>query len=107
MTIKDVVDKAKHALHLDNADEKAEAVVAEVKEDACKAEDKIEAEAGGMKDKVQSMLDKTDIDEKIVDAAKGARDKVGGLLDKTDVDEKIVDAAKGAKDKVEGMFHRA
>lgn len=48
-----------------------------------------------VKEKVNNVLDKTDIDEKIVGAANKVADTTKDLLDKTDIDDKIVDAAKG------------
>lgn len=54
-----------------------------------------------VKEKVNEVLDKTDIDEKIVDVANKVKDTVQDLLDKTDVDEKLVETAKNVKEKVE------
>ena len=104
MTVKDIVDNVKHALHLDKADDVAEDAVDAVKNEA----EKVEAEGAGIvdkaKDAVGGLLDKTDLDEKAIDAFDAAKDKVGGLLDKTDLDEKAMDAIGKAKHKVTDMF---
>ena len=63
-----------------------------------------EKAAGGLGDKIQGILDKTDIDEKIVEGAKDLKEKAQGLLDKTDVDEKIVDGAKNVINKLGSLF---
>ena len=42
--------------------------------------------------------------EKIVDAAKDVKEKVQDVLDKTDIDEKIVDGAKSVISKIGGLF---
>lgn len=59
-----------------------------------------------VKDKVQEVLDKTEIDDKIVEAADTAKEKVQGVLDKTEVDEKIVEASHDVKEKVEDVFQK-
>ncbi len=55
-----------------------------------------------VKDKVDNLLDKTDIDEKIVGAAGSAKEKAKELLDKTDIDEKIAGKIDDLKEKVTG-----
>ena len=44
----------------------------------------------GLKDKVDEVLEKTDIDDKI-------KEKADELLEKTDIDDKIIAGAKGLK----------
>ena len=50
----------------------------------------------GLKDAINGVLDKTDIDEKIKENPAIIKDKVQEVLDKTDIDEKIM--AKFKKD---------
>ena len=64
----------------------------------------IKAEAAKVLEKMQALLDKTDVDEKIVEAAKGLKEKAQELLDKTDVDEKIVEGAKNLFGKIGSIF---
>ncbi len=47
------------------------------------------------KEKVQELLDKTELDEMIAAGAKTVRDKAQQILDRTEIDEKI---AAGARD---------
>ncbi len=51
----------------------------------------------GLMDKIDSVLDKTDIDEKIKENPGIVKEKVQEALDKTDIDEKIM--AKFKKEK--------
>ena len=51
----------------------------------------------GLKDKIDSVLDKTDIDDKIAAKAKD-------VLDKTDIDDKLVAGAKDLKAKADGAL---
>ena len=44
----------------------------------------------GLMDKINGVLDKTDIDEKIKENPAIVKDKVTEILDKTDIDEKIM-----------------
>ena len=44
----------------------------------------------GIKDAINGVLDKTDIDEKIKENPAIIKDKVQEVLDKTDIDEKIM-----------------
>ena len=62
---------------------------------------------GGLKDKVDDLLEKTDIDEKIVEKAGELKEKAGELLEKTDIDEKIAEKAGELKEKVTGLFGKA
>ena len=50
----------------------------------------------GLKDAINGVLDKTDIDEKIKENPGIVKEKVSEILDKTDIDEKIM--AKFKKD---------
>ena len=52
-----------------------------------------------LQDKINEMLDKTEIDDKIKEGAGKVKGKVDDLLDKTEIDDKIKDAAKNLKDK--------
>ena len=60
----------------------------------------------GLKDKIDEVLDKTEIDDKIVDGVKAAGSKIkevtNNLLDKTEIDDKIVDAVSNLKNKITG-----
>ena len=60
-----------------------------------------------LKDKIQSALDKTDVDDKIVAGVKNAGAKVKNVLDKTDVDDKIVAGVKKGAGKVEEVVGNA
>ena len=86
MNIEEELKKAKEAAEKMRADaerktreaagiveEKAEETVEEVKEE-------VKDEAKGLKDKVQDVLDKTDIDEKIVEGAKNIAGKIGSFF---------------------------
>ena len=66
----------------------------------------ITSDLNEVKEKINDVLDKTDVDEKIVDAYEKVLDATKDLLDKTDVDEKIVDTAKKAKDSVKNLLDK-
>ncbi len=78
--------------------ENAEETVEEVK---AEAEEAVEAVQDKAEEVVEAAEDKA---EEAADAAKGLKDKVQELLDKTDVDEKIVEGAKGLFGKITGLF---
>ena len=52
-----------------------------------------------IKEKINGVLEKTDIDDKIKEKAGELKDKVDDALEKTDIDDKIKDAAGNVKDK--------
>jgi hypothetical protein len=56
------------------------------------------------KEKIDNVLDKTDIDEKIGEAAKKVKDTTQNILDKTDIDEKIGDTVQKAVDEVKKVI---
>ena len=70
-------------------------------------DEKIVEKAGALKDKAGEFLEKTNIDEKVVEKAGELKDKAGELLEKTDLDEKIAEKAGALKDKVAGLFGKA
>ena len=49
---------------------------------------------GGLKDKVDDLLEKTDIDEKIVEKAGELKEKAGELLEKTDIAVLVTEAGR-------------
>ena len=59
-----------------------------------------------IKAKAQDVLDKTDIDDKIKGAAGELKDKAAGALEKTDLDEKVGAAAKKMKNKVQDVMEK-
>ena len=59
-----------------------------------------------VKEKVQEVLDKTEIDEKIVEVSNNMKEKVQEVLDKTEVDEKIVEVSTDVKEKVQKVFDK-
>ncbi len=60
----------------------------------------------GLKDKIDEVLDKTEVDDKIVDGVKAAGSKIkevtNNLLDKTEIDDKIKEKFSDLKDKITG-----
>ena len=62
-------------------------------------DEKILAKAGELKEKAKEALDKTDIDEKIAAKAGELKEKAKEALNKTDIDDKILAKAGELKDK--------
>ena len=58
------------------------------------------------KDKVDDMLEKTDIDEKIIEMKDKVVTGVSNAMDKTDIDEKIVEAKDKVVNKIDGVINK-
>ena len=58
------------------------------------------------KDKVDDVLEKTDIDEKIIDLKDKVVSGVNDVLDKTDIDEKLVEAKDKAVTSIDGVLNK-
>lgn len=59
-----------------------------------------------IKDKIDDVLENTNVDEKIVDVSKKVKDKIDYVLEKTDLDEKISDTTKKVKKEVKKQVKR-
>lgn len=68
--------------------------------------DNISNNIDDVKEKINDVLDKTDIDDKIIEATSKIKESAKDVLDKTDVDDKIIEATNKVKDSAKDLIYK-